>query len=847
MYWIRRGRLLTFTLFFTVVAAWLILSAQVNGPAGAADNPSHATFDQAVRPFLTTHCVSCHGEEKPKGGLRLDTLRPDFADKETAEAWAKVLLRVSAGEMPPKKQPRPAKAETDAVTAWVAAEQRAVAERHKANGRVALRRLNRVEYENTLRDLLALPNLEVKDVLPPDDAAHGFDNVSAAQSLSYVQMGRYLDAADLALDEAGCFRAKSERQVIRIDFQKMFSNRGAWPSDNWIVFLCQPNSAQAPWKIPGVKKLLTAGYYTVRVRCRGAVYQNAKLLPQDRNHVASIYTREKRLLTTFDVPAEPGIVEFTAWLHAGDALEFFCASMDDRSPPGRKVGFHTGPGVAVEYMEIDGPSNERWPWESHRRLYGDLPVTRWTAETGLTEPGQLPIPVSRDPKKPSKTAGKFALKESGNSMIVASRQPLVDAERLLRDFMARAYRRPVEEAEFRRCFAFARQGIEKKLCLQDALRPAYKAVLCSPDFLFLNEAPGRLDGYALAARLSYFLWRSMPDETLLTLAKSGTLRDPDILRAQVDRMLADSKVNRFVNDFTDQWLDLRKINDTAPDRFLYPEYFCDNHLVESAVLETRTYFAEMLRKDLSATAVVSSDFAMLNERLAKLYGISGVKGSAIRRVPLPAGSVRGGILTQASVLKVTANGLTTSPVLRGAWVLDRLLGQPAPPPPPDAGAIEPDTRGTTTIREQLVQHRKVESCASCHAKIDPPGFALESFDVMGAWRTRYRSLEKGDEPKRTPGTRVPKYKLGPGVDASGETPDGQAFRDIAGFRKLMLDRPEPLARNLVARMLTFATGAGVGPSDRPAVDDILRKTKDAGHGLRSIVHEVVQSELFQTK
>jgi hypothetical protein len=376
---------------------------------------------------------------------------------------------------------------------------------------------------------------------------------------------------------------------------------------------------------------------------------------------------------------------------------------------------------------------------------------------------------------------------------------------------------------------------------------AYKVALCSPDFLFLQEAPGRLDDYALASRLSYFLWRSMPDETLLGLAASGELDKPHVLDQQITRMLADPRCGRFVSDFAGQWLDLREIQATVPDKTLYPEFFCDNLAVESMVGESEAFFRAMLEKNLPASTAISSDFLTINHRLAELYGITGVKGTAIRKVPLPAGSPRGGFLTQASVLKVTANGLRTSPVLRGAWVMDRLLGQPAPPPPPDAGSIDPDTRGATTVRQQLDLHRRNQTCAACHAKIDPPGFALESFDVMGTFRTRYRSLEVGDKVHLHVHDRDVAYKDGPAVDCTGQTADGARFADIGQFRALLLAQQEQVARNLARRLVTFATGSDISFADRARIEQLLVDCKSGQYGLQSLVRGVIVSDLFRDK
>lgn len=429
-------------------------------------------------------------------------------------------------------------------------------------------------------------------------------------------------------------------------------------------------------------------------------------------------------------------------------------------------------------------------------------------------------------------------------MMVVSKNPERDAARLLRQFMDRTFLHPVEANELDRYLALVMERLAQKFVFNEALRTGYKAILCSPDFLFFREKPGRLDAHALASRLSYFLWKSAPDDALKALARSGELAKPEVLRAQTERMLNDPKSERFVVDFLDQWLELRRIAFTEPDKQLYPEF--KSLVQDSMVAETRAFFGAMLRDDLSADHLVRSDFVFANAPLAALYELPDVKGFELRKVSLPKNSPRGGFLTQASVLKVTANGTTTSPVTRGAWVMERLLGKPVPPPPPGAGSIDPDVRGTTTIREQLDKHRADASCAACHQKIDPPGFALESFDVMGGWRERYRSLEKGDPAKRVVKDRPVGYKLGPPVDASGQTADGKPFRDIHEFRELLLRDREQLARNLTERLLIYATGAGVSFADREEVERIIASAKK-NHGLRTLIHEVVQSPTFQSK
>ncbi len=328
---------------------------------------------------------------------------------------------------------------------------------------------------------------------------------------------------------------------------------------------------------------------------------------------------------------------------------------------------------------------------------------------------------------------------------------------------------------------------------ENAVLRACKAILSAPEFHFLQESPGRLDDYALASRLSYFLWSTMPDEELLRLAAENKLHEPPTLRAQTERLLASPKAQAFTKTFCGQWLNLRAIKATTPDRQLYPEF--DELLEDAMVRETEASFDELLRHDMSLSNLIDSDFAMLNRRLAELYHIPNMIGEEFRKVPLPEQSHRGGVMTHASVLKVTANGTLSSSVTRGAWVLKRLLGRTLNPPPPDAGGIEPDTRGATTIREQLAKHQRSETCASCHKYMDPPGFALESYDVIGGWREFYRTTQGQGPPAIDPLTkRHLGYRQGLPVDPSGELVDGRPFQNLDQLQKLLLDQQTPSPR-----------------------------------------------------
>ncbi len=820
-------------------------------PAAALAITSVSIFHVNASPantelFLERYCWDCHDDAKPKAGLNLMDLGFDSTNPHNLQEWTRVFDRVSAGEMPPKDKEKPATQDLEAflqemgnplLEAWN--------KLYKEKGRTIGRRLNPVEYEHTLRDLLQAPWLEIKETLPPDPTVHGFDNVAEGQEVSYVQMAQFLEAAGIAIDRTMLLRPDPKPKTERTWFSEKgrhLSKRDAngkkiklpkkeldkLELPEWVDFTSQPNNAQTPRhiKTEGGK----SGYYKFRVRCR-AVHkdEDGNLSDPKKGHVAWINTGANRILGTFDVPSgiQGGVVEFTAWKYEGDSLDFFLATID--APQGK--GASHGDAIGVSWFEIEGPFAteecvpDQWPAPSYKALFGDLPKEEWTEKSGLREPQRL------------QSDG------ADTKMMVVSEDPHQDSARLLRSFMEKAYRRPVEEAEFQRRLSFATEAIKDKLCFQDAMRLAYKAVLCSPDFLYFSEDPGKLDDYALASRLSYLLWRSLPDDELIAAAKAGKLQSDQGLLAQFDRMLTNPKSSRFVSDFVGQWLNLRAVSNTTPDQDLYPEYFCDTHVVISSVEETEATFKKMLVEDLPVSTVVDSDFVMINERLAEVYQLDGVRGKEIREVPLPADSPRGGLITNTSVLKVTANGLATSPVLRGVWVLDRILGTPPGDPPPAAGSIDPDTRGATTVREQLAKHSTSESCASCHAYIDPPGFALESFDVMGAWREKYRAVTANGRP----GPDGNRYTEALKVDPSGTTVEGESFKDIHEFRKYLLKNEDQLARNLADRLTTFATGSGVTFADRALVEGILKKAEPSKHGLRSVLKGIVLSDLFRSK
>ncbi len=785
--------------------------------------PAAKPPDDAARPFFAQHCKACHAGSEPKGDFRLDSLTADFADKDNRQRWLAVLKQVKAGTMPPTGKPRPPAKEVQNLVEWIGGRVAAAeSARSAAQGRVVLRRLNRSEYENTVRDLLGV-DVDLKDLLPLDESTNGFDNSAEALHVSPHLMENYLEAADRALDTAIAnnprpttikkrYTIKDERTVKPTGSVYRHVDDGVAIFSSWV----SANIQVTLWQF----RTRERGKY--RFRISGYGYQNGNK-PVTFHVQAGTLTAvtEEHLVDYFSVPADkPTVVEFVEPLEARSTIRIVADNLGALPPEVQRIGAenYKGPGLVVQWVEVEGPLLDSWPPPSHRRLFGDL--------------RQTPAPTADNPSRRE----------------VVSAQPLVDAERILRDFTRRAFRRTVTDADIKPFLARVEAKLQQKYSFERALRMGLKGVLVSPHFLFLREKtdaarPTALDPFALASRLSYFLWSSMPDEELFTLAEQGKLTQPETLRAQVERMLRDPKAAAFTQNFAGQWLSLRAIDATAPDYMLYPEY--DNILKVAMVKEVLLFFDEVLKNDLSLTNFVASDFTMLNGRLAKHYGIPGVEGLEFRKVALPPGSHRGGVLTMAGVLKVTANGTTTSPILRGAWVLDRILGTPPPKPTVDVEAVDPDIRGATTIRQQLARHRQNAQCASCHARIDPPGFALENFDVIGGWRENYRSIGQG-EPVVIDG-RKKRYLKGPAVDAADVLPDGRRFRNIDEFKQLLLSDKDQLARALTEKLLTYATGAAPTTANQSEIEAIVGKIRKKNYGLRTLVHEIVQSKLFQTK
>ena len=788
--------------------------------------PVHA-FEADVAALIQKHCMACH-TGTILAPLDLAGLGYDLADPATFGAWARVYERLEDGEMPPVGALMP---EPGELATALASMKESLLEANLAarNGqRTPLRRLTRLEYAYTIADLLGLDEAQGLDLiqnLPVEADAGGFDTVASKQGISALHVRSYLDAADRALDAALALgpRPKATRRDIQyaksgyMNFMHTAKILGGGITkkvdDRVVMFYDTGSTYMLHTEAEG---------YAVPYPGRYRVTMDAKPYQADTPVVLTLYQGVKQgtvaslddLIGTFDLLDDTArTVEVTTFMRPGDLLAPSVAELD--RPPGDYVNYfapdktvanYKGEGVAIKSLTVEGPLIDEWPPESTRRLLSGLDVD---------EAGQV---------QSTKTAEEHVLD-------------------IVRAFATRAFRRPLKDGEAEAYASLAEPSLAAGAPLVEAVRVPMRAILSAPPFLFQTASAGPLDDHALAARLSYFLWRSMPDDELFGLADSGQLSEPDILASQVDRMLDDDRSQRFVKDFAGQAFRLYEMNQTTPDRGLYPEY--DDRLGKAMAAETELFLEELIDENHGVGGLIDADFTYVNRRLAEHYGIPGIKGQQMRRVELAADSPRGGLLTHASIHKITANGTVTSPVPRGNFVLANILGRPAPPPPPGVEGLEPDIRGTTTIREQLTAHRANAVCNSCHQSIDPPGFALESFDPIGGFRTNYRASQ--GEMKFGDFTVPRPYVEGPAVDPSGITPTGDAFADIEEYKAILLDKElGQIARHFTAQLVTLATGAEVEFADRDEVQRIVGSVADRGYPVRSIIHEVVQSDLFRS-
>ncbi|PQO28806.1 DUF1592 domain-containing protein [Blastopirellula marina] len=777
----------------------------------AAANEAQPT--NQVRTFLESNCYDCHQGESADAGLDLEKLTFDLGKGNQLDRWVRIYDRVESGEMPPAEY---GELDPGDKSQFLNTTHQGVIDfqtkLHTKYGRVRGRRLTRKQIERSLQDLLAI-DIPLLDFLPEEAKTEGFTTVAEGQGMSHFQIAAHLNTVDAALDEAfrralspedqyqrdfdaqGVARTNPKRRCREPEMRK--GKAVIWSSG--LIYYGRMPATTAPadgWyqfavTVSGLKLPKTGGVWsTVR---SGPCVSTAPLLSD---------------IATFEAMEQPKTVEFVAWLPKGHMLEI--RPGDGTLKKGRFAGGQVGVGEG-EDQELPGLAFERVTMERIHQNGDDAQVRQALF-------GDLKVEPNKDKKK---------------SWKVTSEHPQQDAEKLLLAFASRAYRRPVKASEIEPYAAEVREALENKAEFVDALRLGYRALLCSPRFLYFAEEPGPLDDYEVATRVSYLLTGSTPDAKLTQLAAEGKLHDREVLKEEVRRLLQGKRGEQFLRDLAAEWLDLDQIDFTQPDAKLYRGF---DPIVERAMLaETEAYLQTMLEKNLSVTYLIDSDFTYLNSRLARYYEIDGIEGDTLRRVKIPPKSHRGGLLTQGAIMKVTANGTTTSPVVRGVWVSERLLGVDVPAPPSNVPAVEPDIRGAKTIREQLAKHRSQGECASCHTKIDPAGFALENFDPSGRWRDNYLTSN---------GRKVTK---GQPIDASYELPDGKRFENIQGFQKIVTGQPQRLAANVAEKLLVYGTGATIEFADRAEVERIAQLAAAEDYGFRTIIEEVVVSPLFLSK
>jgi hypothetical protein len=767
---------------------------------------SPSTSLVASRATLDRYCIGCHNQKRPTADLALDAL--DLTNvAANARTLEKVAARLRSRTMPPVGMPRPDRSTYDAVAGQIESSLDAYSAAHPDPGRPVIHRLNRAEYANAVRDLLAL-DVDIRALLPADDVSYGFDNISDVLSLSPALLERYMTAAgkisQLAVG-SGTIRPVVQAYTVpqtllqreRMGEALPFGTRGG---------------ASVRHYFPA------SGEYEIRIRLqrthadqiRGLGEPNAIELRLDRRRVGQFSVGGEG-------PRDP-------WSAVPSASPYELTA-DDKLIARLTVA--AGPhDLGVAFPAKSGrPEGVREP-ELSVATYeyaGDRDEAMGVATIEITGPfGNV-------------TAGETP---SRRRIFVCRAETDACAAAILRALARRAYRRPVNDSDIDSLMQFYRAGRAATLNgspahFEGGIELALRAMLVDPDFLFFAErdpagaAPAslyRVSDIQLASRLSLFLWSSIPDDELLALAEQRRLSDPAVLRAQIERMLADPRASALVGNFAGQWLHLRNMRSVAPDPEAFPEF--DENLRDALRQETELFVQDQIRRDRGVAELLTADYTFLNERLARHYGIEGIWGSQFRRVQLTDGARRG-LLGHGSILTVTSYANRTSPTLRGKWVLENLLAAPPPAPPPDVPSLdEGSIADGLSVRGRMEQHRRNPVCASCHAQMDPFGLALEHFDAVGKWRTRDGLAA---------------------IDASTSLPDGRAFVGSAGLRKLLADEPERFAAALTEKLLTYALGRGVEYHDRPAVRQILREAAPGGYTWSSLIVGIVRSTPFQMR
>lgn len=822
------GSTLLLTLSYVTRAA----SAETTDAADVSSDAAIpvASSDQAWLPakqlmsFLRQNCLDCHDGSDGEGGFDLNavplTAIPTASAKghsieKSFHLWQRVFDRINDGEMPPKDYGELDSDERESflntTRRWI---NETLTQHHKQNGRVRSRRLTNDQLQWTLCDLLSI-DLPLANLMPEEQRTDGFRNIADAQSMSHYHLEDHLVVVDAALDYALNRLRRADRSTV-IDLpaeriaNKPAGRRNRDPELRKGAAVIWTSTMSFYGRISRTT-VPESGWYRITLDASGIKP------PKDRNIWCSIRSGKcvssaplMNWVGSLEVTEEPQTYVFDAWIEADHMLEIRPADSTLKRARfrGGQVGFGEGepqdvPGLAMHHLELKRIYPGGNVDDVRKSLFGDLDV-HFDAESNQ-------------------------FRWNGTESI----EPELINQ--LRRFAARAFRRPVSDEMLEPFESIIRRGLEQDPVSQlDVLRQAYRAVLCSPRFVYFYETPGRLDDHAIANRLSLMLTGRSPDRRLRKAADNGKLSKPDVLIRQTRRLLDSEALDHFVNDFTDQWLDLADIDFTQPDRRMHGDF--DLIVQNAMVQETRRFIKALIQNNAPARSLVDADHSWMNSRLAAYYQIDAeIEPSSWKKVSLADHPYRGGLMTHGSILKVTANGTNTSPVVRGVWICDRLLGVPIPDPPENVPAIEPDVRGATTVRQILEKHRSQTECAACHARIDPPGFALEHFDAAGRWRDRY--LKRGKKG----------YDKGPEVDSAYQLSDGREFDSFAEFRELAASDDDRVARNFAAMLLTYATGREMTFADRKVLDKIADETRTDQHRLRDIIESVVTSETFLCK
>jgi hypothetical protein len=755
----------------------LTTTASGAAPAQPTGEEIQRRFDTQVKPFLVQNCYSCHGNGKHKGELSLDRFTTLAAIQDEERVWRHVSDNLRQKVMPPDTKPRPPQDQIDSVTGWIAdALAWCDCTGDRDPGRVAIRRLNRTEYNNTIRDLVGVDFHPAND-FPADDTGYGFDNIADVLTMSPLLAEKYLAAAEQVMDKAIDTSDPLKKKTARYASGEL----KATGDGNSNGDLTKNGEAYVE------HDFVADGLYVVRVR---AVQQKFGDEP------AKMELRlGDQLLGTYDVTAQRGdknvpAIELHLDVNAGKrriAAAYTNNKVDNNNPDPKKRGDRN---LYVRRIEVEGPMYPPPPNrpESHKRIFFCMP-----GENGLGEDDA--------------------------------------AKKIVDRFATQAFRRPAKAEEVEQLLAFYRMARKEGDRFEDGVRLALTAALVSPHFLFRIELdppgagakPYAISDYELATRLSYFLWSSMPDEKLFSLAAAGKLHEPATLEAQVRRMLADPRSSALVSNFVGQWLELRNLDRATPDPKLFPEF--DESLRRAMRREAELFFENLLRENRSVLEMIDADYTFLNERLAKHYGIEGVKGDDFRKVPLKPEAKRGGVLTMAGVLTVTAMPARTSPVKRGKFILEQVLGTPPPPQPGDAPPLDEPAKEikAASVRERLEQHRADINCAICHIRMDPIGFSLENYNAVGKWREK-------DGPFK--------------IDPSGKLPEGQSLDGPAGLKRVLLEQKNDFTRCLVEKMTVYALGRGLGRTDKCTVKDVVEAAAKDDYRISSVILGIVKSDAF---